>query len=154
MDITLNDQEQKITGAETITYVNNSPDALEYLWLQLDQNVRAKSSDTYKVSTGDINSIGSKSIQKIFPEFEGGFNITSVTDNNNKNISYIINKTMMRINLDKPLLSGSSFELKIDWWYNVNERAKVGGRSGYEYFKNDDNYLYTCLLYTSPSPRD
>jgi hypothetical protein len=147
MDITLNDKEQKITGSESITYVNNSPDALEYLWIQLDQNVRAKSSDTYKVSTGDINSIGSKSIKKIFPEFEGGFNITSVTDNNNKNISYIINKTMMRINLDKPLISGSSFELKIDWWYNVNERSKVGGRSGYEYFKKDDNYLYTIAQF-------
>ena len=114
MDITLNDQEQKITGSESITYVNNSPDALEYLWIQLDQNVRSKSSDSYKISSGGINSIGSKSIKRIFPEFEGGFNIASVTDENDKKISYIINKTMMRINLDKPLLSGSSFELKIE----------------------------------------
>ena len=147
MDITLNDQEQKITGKETITYVNNSPDALEYLWIQLDQNVRSKSSDSYKIATGDINGISSKSIKRIFPEFEGGFNISSVTDINDKKINYIINKTMMRINLEKPLLSGSKFELKIEWWYNINERAKIGGRSGYEYFKKDDNYLYTIAQF-------
>ncbi|MDB4710407.1 M1 family metallopeptidase [Flavobacteriales bacterium] len=147
MDITLNDQEQKITGKETITYVNNSPDALEYLWIQLDQNVRSKSSDSYKIATGDINGISSKSIKRIFPEFEGGFNISSVTDINDKKINYIINKTMMRINLEKPLLSGSKFELKIEWWYNINERAKIGGRSGFEYFKKDDNYLYTIAQF-------
>ncbi|MDG2370867.1 MAG: M1 family metallopeptidase [Flavobacteriales bacterium] len=147
MDITLNDQEQKITGKETITYVNNSPDALEYLWIQLDQNVRSKSSDSYKIATGDINGISSKSIKRIFPEFDGGFNISSVTDKNDKKINYIINKTMMRINLDKPLLSGSQFELKIEWWYNINERAKIGGRSGFEYFKKDDNYLYTIAQF-------
>ena len=55
MNITLNDQEQKITGSETITYENNSPDQLDYLWIQLDQNVRAKNSDSYKISSGDIN---------------------------------------------------------------------------------------------------
>jgi hypothetical protein len=54
---------------------------------------------------------------------------------------------MMRINLDKPLLSGSQFELKIEWWYNINERAKIGGRSGFEYFKKDDNYLYTIAQF-------
>ena len=42
MDIRLDDENQKVYGEETITYTNNSPDALKYLWLQLDQNVRAK----------------------------------------------------------------------------------------------------------------
>ena len=44
MDIELDDRNAKIYGTETITYTNNSPDALEFLWLQLDQNVRAKDS--------------------------------------------------------------------------------------------------------------
>ena len=44
MNITLNDQLQKITGSETIKYHNNSPDRLEYLWIQLDQNKRAQNS--------------------------------------------------------------------------------------------------------------
>ena len=147
MNITLNDQEQKITGSETITYENNSPDQLDYLWIQLDQNVRAKNSDSYKISSGDINSVGERSMRRMFPSFDGGFNITSVKDKNGRDISYTINKTMMRIDLNKPLLPNNSFELSIDWWYYVNERAKLGGRSGYEYFKEDDNYLYTIAQF-------
>ncbi len=147
MDILLNDQEQKITGKETITYVNNSPDPLEYLWLQLDQNMRAKNSDSYKISNGSINSMDSRKLKNLHPDFEGGFNITSVHDKNGKTISYTINKTMMRINLDKPIKPGSSYELSIDWWYNINDRMKVGGRSGYEYFKKDGNYLYTIAQF-------
>ena len=147
MNITLNDQEQKITGSESITYVNNSPDQLDYLWIQLDQNVRAKNSDSYKISSGDINSIGERSMRRMFPSFDGGFNITSVKDENGRDISYTINKTMMRVDLNKPLLPNNSFELSIDWWYYVNERAKLGGRSGYEYFKEDDNYLYTIAQF-------
>ena len=147
MNITLNDQEQKITGSETITYENNSPDQLDYLWIQLDQNVRAKNSDSYKISSGDINSVGERSMRRMFPSFDGGFNITSVKDKNGRDISYTINKTMMRIDLNKPLLPKNSFELSIDWWYYVNERAKLGGRSGYEYFKEDDNYLYTIAQF-------
>ena len=106
MDITLNDQEQKISGKETITYVNNSPDMLEYLWLQLDQNVRAKNSNTYKISNGSIESMDSRSLNNLHPIFEGGFNITNVTDQNGNKISYTIHQTMMRINLEKPIKPG------------------------------------------------
>ena len=42
MNIFLNDQNQKLTGSETIKYHNNSPDQLEYLWIQLDQNKKLK----------------------------------------------------------------------------------------------------------------
>ena len=79
MEIILNDQIQKISGSETIKYHNNSPDQLEYLWIQLDQNKRAQNSDSYKIQTGGINSLNSRSIKNMNPEFEGGFNISSVT---------------------------------------------------------------------------
>lgn len=147
MQLTLNDNEHKITGSEKITYVNNSPDLLEYLWIQLDQNVRAKNSDSYKISTGGINSLSTRSIKRIFPTFDGGFNVTAVTDLDGNDLSVAFNKTMMRINLQKPLKSGDSFSLKIDWWYNVNKRDEIGGRSGYEYFKKDDNNLYVIAQF-------
>jgi hypothetical protein len=54
---------------------------------------------------------------------------------------------MMRINLDKPLKSKESFEFTIDWWYNINNRLEIGGRSGYEYFEKDGNYLYTIAQF-------
>tara|TARA_B100001115_G_scaffold166186_1_gene144282 strand:- start:2212 stop:4533 length:2322 start_codon:yes stop_codon:yes gene_type:complete len=147
MNLTLNDQQQKLTGSETITYHNNSQDKLEYLWLQLDQNKRAQSSDSYKIQTGGIKSLNTRSIKNMEPEFEGGFNISSVTKKDGSKQAYTIHKTMMRINLDKPLLPGTSFTFNIDWWYNINNRMEIGGRSGYEYFEEDNNYLYTVAQF-------
>lgn len=147
MNLTLNDQQQKITGSETIIYHNNSQDKLEYLWLQLDQNKRAQSSDSYKIQTGGIKSLNTRSIKNMEPEFEGGFNITNVTKKDGSKQAYTIHKTMMRINLDKPLLPGTSFTFNVDWWYNINNRMEIGGRSGYEYFEEDDNYLYTIAQF-------
>ena len=147
MSITLNDQQQKITGSETIKYHNNSPDKLEYLWIQLDQNKRAQNSDSYKIQTGNIKSISSRSILNMDPEFEGGFNIMKVLNKDGKPLSYTIHQTMMRINLEKPLKSKESFEFSIDWWYNINDRLEIGGRSGYEYFEKDGNYLYTVAQF-------
>ena len=147
MSITLNDQQQKITGSETIKYHNNSPDKLEYLWIQLDQNKRAQNSDSYKIQTGNIKSINTRSILNMDPEFEGGFNIMKVLNKDGNPLSYTIHQTMMRINLDKPLKSKDSFEFTIDWWYNINNRLEIGGRSGYEYFEKDGNYLYTIAQF-------
>ena len=147
MNIFLNDQNQKLTGSETIKYHNNSPDELEYLWIQLDQNKRAQNSDSYKIQTGDIKSLNTRSIKNMDPEFKGGFNITSVTNSDGSPLSYTIHQTMMRINLSKPLLPKESFEFNIDWWYNINDRLEIGGRSGYEYFEDDQNYLYTIAQF-------
>ena len=55
MDIRLDDENQRVYGEEVINYSNNSPDALEYLWIQLDQNVRHPESQTHKIETGKID---------------------------------------------------------------------------------------------------
>ena len=147
MDIVLNDYEHKLTGIETITYINNSPDKLEYLWLQLDQNRKQADSDSKLINTGGIESVGTNSVIEKYSDYDGGFKITSVTDANSKDLSYTINKTMMRINLDQPLQAGGEFVFTINWWWIVNNRMEVGGRSGYEYFEEDDNNLYTIAQF-------
>lgn len=148
MDIKVDDKTQQIHGFETITYTNNSPDQLEYLWIQLDQNVRAKDSDSKLIEVErmeDFRSIGD--ISKKFIDYDGGFKIEEVSSTSGKKLSYSINKTMLRIDLDSPLKPNSSISFKIKWWYNINDRMKVGGRSGYEYFEKDDNYLYTVAQF-------
>ena len=147
MDIVLNDYEHKLTGIETITYINNSPDKLEYLWLQLDQNRKQADSDSKLINTGGIESVGTNSVIEKYSDYDGGFKITSVTDANSKDLSYTINKTMMRINLDQPLQAGGEFVFTINWWWIVNNRMEIGGRSGYEYFEEDDNNLYTIAQF-------
>ncbi len=148
MDIVLDDEKQIIRGEETITYWNNSPDQLNYLWLQLDQNVRAKDSDTHLINERRMNStMNRKEIDKWNNEFDGGFNIEHVLDNNSNELKYVINKTMMKVSLPSVLKPGDSYSFSIKWWYNINDRMQIGGRSGYEYFKEDDNYLYTIAQF-------
>ncbi|SMD36204.1 hypothetical protein SAMN04488029_2774 [Reichenbachiella faecimaris] len=142
----LNDENQSLSGSETITYFNNSPDQLSYLWLQLDQNMRSKNSDTPLVTESKVSSsMAGKSIQKITQgyDFDGGFKISEVTDASGRPLKYFINKTMMRIDLPKPLTSGENISFSVAWSYNMQDRMQLGGRSGYEYFPKDGNYLYT-----------
>ena len=148
MQLKLDDATQRIDGSETITYTNNSPDELRYLWLQLDQNVRAKSSDSYKISESSWSDSESfKTVNKLEPTFDGGFNIEGVKDVAGNPLSYTINKTMMRVDLPRVLKPGSQVKFSIDWWYNINNRMEIGGRSGYEYFEENDNYLYTIAQF-------
>ena len=144
MAITIDDATQKLYGNETITYTNNSPDKLDYLWLQLDQNIYNENSDTKLIEIEkmeDFRSVGD--ISKKFFYYDGGFKIEEIKNASGQKMNYFINKTMMRIDLEKPLLPNSSISFQIKWWYNINDRMAVGGRSGYEYFSEEDNYLYT-----------
>jgi len=144
INVEIDDATQKLTGDETITYTNNSPDYLEYLWIQLDQNVRAIDSDSKLIEVErmeDFRSIAD--VNKTFFYYDGGFKIEEVKSTSGRDMNYAINKTMLRIDLDKPLAPKTSISFKIKWWYNINDRMKVGGRSGYEHFEDEDNYLYT-----------
>jgi len=146
--VQLDDNNQRISGTETITYHNNSPDHLEYLWVQLDQNQQSKNSDTYLTTQTKIDAqMSIDQLQSLIPVFEGGFNIEEVKDVNGYKIPYTVVKTMMRINLAKPLKPGEKYIFSLKWWYNINDRMKIGGRSGYEYFPEDDNYLYTIAQF-------
>jgi hypothetical protein len=150
MDIVLNDDKAKITGSETITYHNNSTDELPYLWVQLDQNMRAKNSKTPLIQPDSItkkNKRGSFNINLDNENFDGGFKITSVTNTDGSNLSYTINQTMMRINLPKPLASGATFKFNIKWWYNINNHQTQGGRSGYEHFSENGNNNYVIAQF-------
>ncbi|MEO0403885.1 MAG: M1 family metallopeptidase, partial [Bacteroidota bacterium] len=148
MKIRLDDEKQQVYGEETITYTNNSPDELRYLWVQLDQNIRAKDSDRYKIRQGSLSEgTDYASIKRMEPTFDGGFKIDHVKDAGNKDLNYVINNTMMKVDLPSTLKPGGKFVFKIKWWYNINDRMKIGGRSGYEYFKEDDNYIYTIAQF-------
>ncbi len=144
----INDETQVLKGDETITYTNNSPDKLEFLWLQLDQNIYDENSDTKLIEVEkmqDFKSIGD--VKKRFFHYDGGFKIESITSNSGQKLNYAINKTMLRIDLEKPLAPNTSISFNVKWWYNVNDRMAVGGRSGYEYFEKDKNYLYTIAQF-------
>lgn len=148
IDVAINDKTQVLTGKEMITYYNRSPHPLTYLWVQLDQNVRAKGNLSDQTSN---NSIRDSTAVKFFAgniegaiEYDGGFKISAVTDGDGKALPHMINRTMMRVDLPQPLQPGETYTFGINWSYNIYDRMKLGGRGGYEYFPEDDNYAYTC----------
>jgi hypothetical protein len=147
IDVELNDETQMVTGKETITYFNNAPETLKYLWLQLDQNNLSKDNMTDKTEN---NQIRDSIPAKFFPladdtyGYEGGFKIKSVTDAaTGKPLPFIINNTMLRVDLPTAMKTGDKYSFKVEWSYNEKDRVKFGERGGYEYFPDDGNYLYT-----------
>ncbi len=150
INVKLDEENHIIDGDETIIYTNNSPDILNYLWIQLDQNVRAKDSHSQLTSTSSMDnemSFGSLKRMHDRMSFDGGFKLEKVTDLNGRKLSYVVNGTMMRIELAKPLRKGQSFSFKIKYFYNLNDRMKIGGRSGYEYFSEEQNSIYTIAQF-------
>jgi len=144
MNIVLDEDNNRLFGEETITYHNNSKDNLDYLWVQLDQNMRAPNSKTNAIKGGGPDALYSASkFTKLFmgKPFQGGFNIEYITDASGNNLNYMINSTMMRVDLPKPLTSDEKFIFNIKWWYNINDYTAIRGRSGYEPFP-DGNNLY------------
>ncbi|WP_179321236.1 M1 family metallopeptidase [Winogradskyella helgolandensis] len=150
MDIEIDDVNAKLYGDETITYTNNSPDELKYLWVQLDQNMRAKDSKTPLIGSSAISpaNLSSSVVKSYLKEsFDGGFNIMHVKDVNGNDLQHTINRTMMRVELPRAINTGDKFSFQIKWWYNINNHVKDRGRSGYEYFEEDDNNLYTIAQF-------
>ena len=152
IDVTIDDETQMLYGEEEITYYNNSPDVLRYLWIQLDQNMRANNSNSPLVTPSKMsNTYSGKSLQRLTnsytnskgEKYNGGYEISYVKDKEDKNLNYSIVSTMMRIDLEKPMSTGDSYTFKIKWSFEINDRMKIGGRGGYEYFPKDKNYSYT-----------
>ena len=146
IDIRLNDETQELSGKEKVTYANNSSDKLKYLWLQLDANLHhphseAKTANPDQAKEGMSFDEAKAMLAK--QVFDGSFKITRVADSKTgKPLSHTIVKTMMRVDLPAPLEPGQTFKFDVDWNYKLNDNRVFGGRSGYEFFKEDGNYIY------------
>ena len=150
MNIRIDENTNRLFGDESITYKNNSKDYLEYLWVQLDQNMRAPDSKTPLAKSESLSSSfeGPETFTKnnLKKPSDFGFKIEEVKNNDGSSLPYMINRTMMRINLPEPLAPGNSFQFNIKWNYLINNSVKDGGRSGFELFP-DGNKNYTIAQF-------
>ena len=146
INVEIDDEKQMLIGKETITYTNNSPDPLRYLWLQLDANIRQPHSDANLTRTASADrGMSFRQLQGMLESnaFDGGVKIGAVKDpETGKPVDFSIVKTMMRVDLPKQLGKGESFSFQVDWKYAINDTRVVRGRTGYEFFEEDGNYLY------------
>ncbi|HEY3404551.1 MAG TPA: M1 family metallopeptidase [Ohtaekwangia sp.] len=149
INVEVDDNTQMLTGSETITYYNNAPEALGYLWLQLDQNLFASNSLTAQSRTSSVrDSIPAKffamNVGVTSTDYKGGYTIKSVKDAAGKALPYTINYTMMRIDLPAPLKTGEKFVFSVEWSFKEKDRNEMmQDRGGYEFFPEDGNYVYT-----------
>ena len=149
---TLDEVNNKFTGSETITYYNNSPDVLNYLWLQLDENQHSTVNNAnYQSSNPMQPQVTDKALDRADERKSDngwGFNITKLTDITGKPLKYVINKTMMKVDLPAPLKPGQKISFNLDWNYKLANRADFtrfgGARGGYEPFEDgNNNYTMT-----------
>ncbi|NQY09412.1 MAG: M1 family metallopeptidase [Flavobacteriales bacterium] len=148
--VILNDQDQSITGEATITYTNNSPHSLAYIWMQLDQNLNNRNGESCLSQERNItdsmttfqfyNVVGDK-------DYKSGYTIKSIKDQQGHKLPSFEDHTVMRIDLPKPLKAGEQYQFSIEWQYQIQNRFKIGGRSGFEYFPKDDNRLYNIAQF-------
>jgi hypothetical protein len=158
----LDEAKRAIQGSETVTYHNNSPDTLNYLWVQLDQNMFRADSDNRNIASypsreawrtsatpggqgGAQPGLQYEAARFLVEsrKFDGGFKVASVTGTDGKPLRYVINKTMMRIDLEQPLKPGSQVSFNMAWSFNVPETNVLGRRMGFERFdKQDKNDLF------------
>lgn len=143
----LDEDKRNLKGSETVTYYNNSPDELDYIWLQLDENehssIRNAGYDTSTKLPASTNDTQLKVTELPVKDNGYGVSLEKVTDASGNPLKFTVNKTMMRIDLPKALKKGEKFIFKVDWNYNISNRMKMGGRGGYENFPEDGNDLYT-----------
>jgi hypothetical protein len=135
---TLDEKALKLTGSETVTYHNNSGDVLSYLWLQLDENEHSSVNNAnYQTSNNMPRQADASALLRMSEKGDNGYgiNITRLTDALGKNLTYTVNKTMMRVELPQPLKPGARFTFRCDWNYKIPDRLTKGGRGGYEYFQ-------------------
>ncbi|MBC7828628.1 MAG: M1 family metallopeptidase [Chitinophagaceae bacterium] len=143
----LDEKNLKLSGSETITYSNNSPDVLTYLWFQMDENEHSTVNNSNYQNSSNMPAqmnISSVERQEESRKDNGyGFIIDKLTDALGKPLKYTLNKTMMRVDLPSPLKPGQKYIIKIDWNYKISDRLKDGGRGGFEYFAEEGNHLFT-----------
>ncbi|MBX2931522.1 MAG: M1 family peptidase [Chitinophagaceae bacterium] len=143
----LDEKNLKLTGKETLTYYNNSPDVLTYLWIQLDENQHSTINNANYQDASTLNKTMSvttlERMENTKKDNGYGVTIEKITEITGKSLQYAINKTMMRVDLNAPLKSGEQISFIIEWNYNLANRMAMGGRGGYEFFPEDGNYLFT-----------
>jgi hypothetical protein len=150
IQIKLNEDARSVEGLETITYTNNSPLALKYIWLQLDQNIFAKESinNSTRPWGGGDSSVDFSTLrrQNFMDKFEGGFQELSIKINNKSPDTNLVG-THVRINLEQPLKPGESTSLDIEWAYALVEENAVRARNGYETFEDGNDIFLLAQWY-------
>ncbi len=129
IEAALDTVDHSITGWERISYHNNSPDRLRYLWIQLDQNVRSQEHSRSGQTQGALPDSISPQFRRFvgLDPFEGGYTLNRVqllADGEPIETEWRVNNTLLKVLLPVPLESGGMQQLEIEWSYPIPDRAR------------------------------
>lgn len=148
IEVELNDEERSISGQELITYYNNSPNTLDFLWLQLDQNIHSEEGVKELIQNQAISDpLEEKDLKKVVKKpFDSDFKIVWVKGKNGERLNYHVNNTLMRVTPEEAIPPNGKYEFRVSWSYVINDVNKVGGRSGYEVL-DDGNAIFAIAQF-------
>ena len=143
--VRLDESTRSLHGEERITYHNQSPHELRYLWLQLDQN-RFRRDSLGNRSAAAPNLTQPQSIRTLrqhlaLRKWEGGCTVQRVALPDGSPLEHSIIDTVMRVELPEPLKTGSSFVFDVDWSHPIVRNTTRRARSSYELF-DDGHAIY------------
>lgn len=148
--IKLDETSRSVSGTETIKYTNNSPLTLNYIWIQLDQNIFKQDSinNLTRPWWGENKSVDFSTLrrQNFMDNFNGGFRDLSFKINNKVAQTFLVG-THIRLNLEKPLKPKESTEINISWSYALVEENAVRARNGYESFADGNDIFLLAQWY-------
>lgn len=148
MDIDLDENSKSVSGQATITYHNNSPESLNYLWFQLDQNIRERDSFGSKIETGKMSEpMKMATLKRMNNDFNGGFKIEWIKDASGNQLETIKNHTILKVILPQALKPGEDTKLMMKWHYNLNNIAELWGRSGYNQAENGSGEVFAIAQF-------
>ncbi|MEM9457443.1 MAG: M1 family metallopeptidase [Myxococcota bacterium] len=144
IEVSIDDKDHRLRGRERVRYRNNSPDTLEYLWLQLDANIYSPTADRASTAIAPtFDRVPYRSLRGLVESrtFDGSVKLAKVVDRRGRPLDYTVVGTMMRLELPKDLGPNGTFDFEVEWSYAINDSSKVPGRTGFERF-DDGNVIY------------
>jgi hypothetical protein len=151
IEASLNENLRRLSAKQVVTYHNNSPYRLKYLWLQLEQN-RFKA-DSIGELTQTIDPVDADSArmgevaaqinihdlrrQQFLADTPTGYQLSEITDVKGVTLKHTLVGEQMRIDLPKALAAGETMQFKLEYSFNILEEDAVDARSGYEHFPDD-----------------
>lgn len=147
--VRLDEPSGRLEGVEDVSYHNNSPDTLDFLWLQLDDNWLAPDSlDVRSATTGSLGGAEAWNLAGWFSRraFDGGVELREVSTGG-RALQHLVNDTMMRVELPQPLPPGGSFDFRVAWAVTINPAGLADSRAGYETFGDESPIVEAAHWY-------
>ena len=148
LSATLDEPGRRLSGEGEITYHNRSPQALDHLWLLLDQN-RFRP-DSLRESTKSVATLDAPDREVArrarYTTWRGGFTINRLEDGAGRSLHYRIVDATMRVDLARPVAPGGTVKLRIAWTLPIIETEVIGGRSGWSCLSDGAGGRESCIF--------